>query len=57
MNRKAFLLYLRDLRDLEFARRKIASIYEKEEYKTRKTLEQQTSEAVRNWTWDLWLKF
>ena len=40
MNRKALLLYLRDLRDLEFARRKIAAIYEKEEYKTRKTLEQ-----------------
>lgn len=40
MNRKALLLYLRDLRDLEFARRKIAAIYEKEEYKTKRTLEQ-----------------
>ena len=28
MNRKALVLYLRDLRDLEFARRKIAAIYE-----------------------------
>lgn len=29
MNRNALLLYLRDLRDLEFARRKIATIYER----------------------------
>lgn len=47
MNRKALLLYLRDLRDLEFARRKIAAIYEKEEYKTKRTLEQLGTANIR----------
>lgn len=40
MNRDALLLYLRDLRDLEFARRKIVTIYENEEYKTNKSIEE-----------------
>lgn len=40
MNRNALLLYLRDLRDLEFARRKIATIYESEEYKINKSIKE-----------------
>lgn len=40
MNRNALLLYLRDLRDLEFARRKIAQMYEGEEYRIKKSLEE-----------------
>lgn len=40
MNRKAFLLYLRDLRDLEYARNKIKTIYNQQEYVTNKSIEE-----------------
>ena len=39
MERKAVLIYLRDVRDLEFAKRKLSELYEQEKKKVKQKLE------------------